>query len=92
MIKTRTYETYTTSSMGPFLHSSSYPHVNNAECFLRRYRVTIEPIEDTVAVLSQRLRRLWENPDHQNPSSRMAMRLAARELGITLDDKESNND
>ena len=58
------------------------PSCFNGIVRIKRYRVTVEEIEEPVEVLQARLQKLWEESDnmhHYNP-----LVLAAKELGIEL--------
>lgn len=54
----------------------------NGEVSYRRYKVTIELIEEPVEVLKQRLQALWEVSDNMHHAA--ALQNAAKEIGITL--------
>jgi hypothetical protein len=61
---------------------------NDPSCFngsvsIRKYRVTIEEIDETSEVLGSRLIKLWnENDNHHNWGP---LKGAAKEIGVTLD-------
>ena len=62
------------------------PSCWNGVVSVRRYRITIEEIEEPVEVIAERLRDLWRNSDnyhHYEP-----LQKAAREIGIELDRSE----
>lgn len=68
------------------LESSNAPSCFNGDVRIRRWRVVIEPIEDTPEVIAERLRALWRgtnNHHHRDPLKR-----AARLAGIELDEAE----
>ena len=65
------------------IHLTEVPSVGNFNVQFRRYRVTIEEIEEPVDVLAARLRELWEASTNHHDWE--PLRRAAAEIGITLD-------
>lgn len=58
------------------------PYVLNGGVNVRRYRILVEEIEESVEVLAQRLRELLKQPLHMD--ARQAIVDEARRLNITL--------
>lgn len=59
------------------------PSCFNQEVNVKRYRVTIEEIEEPVEVLAERLRLLWQNS--RNIHDLDPIHAVAKQLGIELD-------
>ncbi len=66
------------------------PSCFNGQVFIRRYRVTIEEIDEPTEILRARLTKLWrecDNHHHWGP-----MQALAKSLGFELDHKEFRQD
>ena len=66
--------------------TQSHPSCFNGVVSFKRYRVTVEEIEEPLEVYAERLRKLWrecDNHHHFDP-----IRGAAKQLGIDLDHAE----
>jgi hypothetical protein len=61
------------------------PSAYNGMVRIRRYRVTVELIEEPVEVLRDRLRKLWRE-DEKNHHHWAPMRTVAKELGMDPDE------
>ncbi len=75
-------ETYSDPTWNLKHYESSDPNVFNGKVAIRRYRVTVELVEEPLEVLQARLKDLWEhctNCHHRDP-----LRAEARKLGIKL--------
>lgn len=67
-----------------YAHVEDHPRVFNGQLSLRRFRITVEVINEPIDVLRDRLRKLWRESE-PNIHARSIMHEAARELGIELD-------
>lgn len=67
-----------------YVHVEDQPRVFNGELSLRKFRITVEVINEPIDVLRDRLRKLWRESE-PNIHARPVMHQAARELGIELD-------
>jgi hypothetical protein len=77
----RVVETYQDPSWTLGRLVASEPTAFNGDVRIRRYRVTIERIEEPVEVLRDRLRALWRTSE-RNSHHWAPMRRVARELGM----------
>lgn len=86
----RSFETF--RDIGSFEQSqltTKEPYCFNGSVGIRRYRVTVEEIDDPPKVLEARLRKLWREEDnhhHWGP-----LQAAAAKLGIELKHEEWNS-
>ena len=81
----RTFETYQPKLITP--NSITSPCVFNGMCLIRRFKVTVEEIDEPVEVLAERLIDLWNRRDELklgHSSNRSAMVNEAKRLGIEL--------
>ena len=67
------------------------PSCFNGNVRIRKYRVTVEPIEEPVEVLQQRLKALWMD-ESTNHHQRLPLLSVARKLGMTLEDLEAKQE
>lgn len=91
MTKTKSKEQNSTICFETFRKIGAYEESNlrqkDASCFngmvnIRKYRVTIEPIEEPKEILAERLQKLWDECDnyrHWTP-----LHKAAKEIGYEL--------
>jgi len=80
-----TFETYQPKLVTP--NSITRPCVFNGMCLIRRFKVTVEEIDEPVEVLAERLIDLWNRRDELklgHSSNMRAMRDEAEILGIEL--------
>lgn len=80
------FTTYQPSTITP--NSVTGPSVFNGFCLVRKYRVTIEEVEESDMIVAQRLRHLWNNRYEMrisHSSNIDAMRREAEKLGIELE-------
>lgn len=68
-----------------------HPRVFNGEIALRRFRITVEVVNEPIDVLRDRLRALWRESE-PNIHTRQIFRKAANELGIDLKDRDQGAD
>jgi hypothetical protein len=61
----------------------SYPSVGNGNVRVRRYRVTVERIDESVDVIHARLLKLWHASDNHHEWS--PLRAEAAKYGLTLE-------
>lgn len=54
---------------------------------IKKYRVTIEEIEEPIEVLQDRVKRMWA--ENQNLHSYAHLEKAAKKLGLTREDLEA---
>lgn len=81
--KTFIYETFNKPTLPDYNRTT--PACFNGLVWIKKYRVTIEEIEEPKEVLSKRLQALWDKCDsHHNWS---ALRQAAVSLGYELEGK-----
>jgi len=80
----RAFETFQPATVQP--NSILEPSCFNGYCLIRKYRVTIEEMEESPELLEARLRKLWKNTRNRHMSNREAMRKEAKKLGINLED------
>ena len=59
------------------------PSVGNGEVRVRRYRMTLEKVDEPLDVLIERLQRLWDWSD--NHHDYMPLMGMAKELGVVLE-------
>jgi hypothetical protein len=81
----KTFETYQPRSIAP--NSITKPAVFNGMCLIRRYKVTVEEIQEPVEVLQERLKTIWGNRRAlriTHGSNINAMKEEAEILGIEL--------
>lgn len=67
-----------------------HPRVGNGDAQFRRYRVTVELIDEPQEALADRVHKMWRETN--NHHHRMPLRTAAAELGIELDSREFGAD
>ncbi len=60
------------------------PRCFNGMCLIRKYKITVEQVEEPKEVLESRLRELWKNKENWHSSNRDAMWEEAKNLGIVL--------
>lgn len=61
---------------------ASEPSCFNGEVAIRKYRITVEEVDEPKAVLEQRLRKLWRECDNHHHWA--PLQAVAAKLGITL--------
>lgn len=66
------------------------PSIGNFEVFLRRYRITVELIDEPNDVIQERLRTLWRNTRNHHEREKLA--TVARKLSFKLDPDEFGAD
>lgn len=66
------------------------PDAFNGYVNFRRYRITVEEIEEPIEVLRERLRKIWRECD--NHHSWTPIRMVAASLGIELDIQDAGKD
>ena len=77
------FETYQPSTIRP--NSISSPRVFNGFCLIRKFRVTVEEVEENEEVLRERLRDLWNRRSELrlgHSDNINAMMKEAKRLGI----------
>lgn len=57
---------------------------------VRKYRVTIEEVEEPVEVVAERLRKLWRESDNHHHTHPLLS--AAKKIGVELDFREHGRD
>lgn len=67
----------------PCIHVHREPFAINEHVAIRRFRITVEPIEEPIEVLVERIRKLWVECD--NHHLWLPLMSEAGRLGITLD-------
>lgn len=75
-------------SLRRFEHSE--PSCMNGQVSIKRYRLTVEEIEEPIEVLHERLRKLWRQ--ETNPHRWGPIKSEAKRLGLDLDDSEMGVD
>lgn len=65
------------------------PHVINGQVFFRRYRTTIEIIDEPREVLAERLQELFDDTDNMHHIG--PLREAARSIGVELQPRIRKN-
>ncbi len=69
---------------------SSGPMVGNFDVKYRKYRITVEVIDEPVEVLEARLVKLWRGTSNHYDVPKLE--AAAKTIGVTLDPKEFGAD
>lgn len=80
----RSLETYSPDTI---TNRSPSPFAWNGRCYVRKYRVTIEEVDEPHEVLAERLVDLWTRQRElkiSHPGLRDAMLKEAERLGVTL--------
>lgn len=87
----RVYETFsdTTYNMRQY-EGAARPSCWNREVNIRRYRITVELVDEPKEVLVERLRKIWRSTD--NHHHRDPLRTEAKRLGVELDSNEFGAD
>lgn len=65
------------------------PSCVNSNVRYRRYRITVELIDESVEVLKARLQKMWD--ECKNPHRWAALRMAAKAIGLELKHKCSED-
>lgn len=87
--KPRVFEGFASSTPLAVSHLQEAPIFWNA-LVLRRFRITVEVVDEPLFVLAERLRLLWRRDNNAHHAD--DFRKAATELGIVLDDAERGVD
>lgn len=86
----RTIETFNPSSYQlSQLSGFNEPSCYNGDVRFKRYKITVEPIEEPVEVYQERLQKLWDDSDnyhHSNP-----LQNAAKSIGYVLIGERGKN-
>lgn len=81
---TKSFDTYLPNLL---VNNGEHPLVHNGVCYVTRFRVTIEEVEETPEVLKERLLDLWVRRKElglTHMSNIAAMREKAKLLGLEL--------
>lgn len=80
------FETYQPALIKP--NTITKPSVFNGMCLIRKYKVTVEEVEESEEILKQRLRHIWNRRTELrlgHSSNLRAMIKEAEKLGIKLE-------
>lgn len=67
-------------------HPHNKPSTFNGVVRVRKYRYSVEPVEEPVEAIHERLRKLWAECD--NYHLRFPLQVKAKEYGLVLDPNE----